>query len=777
MKYFKKFQIVVKPYFIAFTILFFPIILIYTSKHLHKDNEKQLDSTILDKDEENKIFLRKLQSFDQDYYSDTDKICKRASDGVKYYLQTGDTKYVDLYDFESRTNPSGRIEDLMDAFSENSSSKFRDYYWHITIFVLLFVLMLLSIIGWITCVVCCCFNCRCCDYFMNKSCLLPCFAICTLMNLIIIICCIIGLCKTKSNFRGAANGECSILHFINEGIDGESKESYPKWLGINGTINMLNRTYYQLNNTSFENKDINSLKENFQKFSLISENQKKYNKNDLSSSSLDSDIKILFNNIKKNVDKLTISSEQALIIRAITYILTLSDNLYALKRFAGENIADEGNYIHKTGKALAYTFLCLFLVITIILELLLISYIFCAYGNTCVKIAIHIFWFILALFMIASFVLAMYCSLLCKLGPDVVKMFTYVIGQQNLRSSSPIILNDAEILNVCINGDGNLGKYLELEDIYNSYENLKDYKDKIDYILKELEYKQENIISKLNKELDKCNISDRYSFSCKREFPSLKEENCSLSSTNKCSNPLTCNNNELSLKYQNSSCPHINELANEANDILFSYDFSTNDSTINNKFKKNDNNTVSNNNKLMEVKGILENYSYILDPALEKIELNLENGTALEYLDCSFMGRHLRAGFHYLHDSVKHQFAGFAVLFFIIGIAMAFSVVFTIILVMIINKLLAFSKPPAPKVEEPKPLDTSKTQMSEKDLVQNNPNPNPYPLDNNNTPPVQEPEVEEKSSPPIEYNYDEPKEEEKNRDPFPMNTTDHEENY
>ena len=152
MKYFKKFQIVVKPYFIAFTILFLPIILIYTSKHLHKANEKQLDSTILDKDEESNIFLRKLQSFDQDYYSDTDKICKRASDGVKYYLQTGDTKYVDLYDFESRTNPSGRIEDLMDAFSENSSSKFRDYYWHITIFVLLFVLMLLSIIGWITCV-------------------------------------------------------------------------------------------------------------------------------------------------------------------------------------------------------------------------------------------------------------------------------------------------------------------------------------------------------------------------------------------------------------------------------------------------------------------------------------------------------------------------------------------------------------------------------------------------------------------------------------------------
>jgi hypothetical protein len=608
------------------------------------------------------------------------------------------------------------------------------------------------------------------------------------MNLIIIICCIIGLCKTKSNFRGAANGECAILHFINEGINGESKESYPKWLGINGTIDMLNKTYSQLNNTSFENEDINSLKDNHEKISLISKNQNKYRKNDLSPSKLNSEIENLFNKIDKNIDKLTISNEQTLIIRAITYILTLSDNLYALKRFAGENIADEGNYIHKTGKTLAYTFLCLILIVCIILEVLLIVYVFYAYGNSCVKIAIHVFWFILALFMIVSFILAMYCTLLCKLGPDVVKMFTYVIGEQNLKSSSPIILNDAEILNVCINGDGDLGKYLELEDIYNSYDNLREYITQIDYILKEIEFKQNEIISKLNKELDKCNIKDRYSFSCKSEFPHFKEEDCNLLSTNKCTNPLTCHNNELSIKYQNSSCSSINELINEANDVLFSHDFSVKDSTINNNFNKTDNNTQFHKYRLTEVKTILENSSYILNPFMEKMELNLENGTALDYLDCSFLGRHLRAGFHYLHDSVKHQFAGFAVLFFIIGIAIAISVICTIILVMILNKLMSFRKS-QPKKEDPKPLDTSKTQMSDKDLVPNNQNTNP--LDNVKSSSVQEPEPEpeveeEKSVPPVEYNYDEPKAEdnyeesngeEKNEVPFPQNTTSHEENY
>ena len=783
MKYFKKFKIIVKPYLIVLTILFLPFILKNVSKHLHKDKEEQLDSTIFEKDQKVLIFLRKLETLDEDYYSDTNKICRRASDGVKYYLETGDTKFVDLYDFESRTNPKGRIKDLMEAFSENKSSKFRNYYWDITIFVLLFVLTLLSAIGFITCVVCCCLNCRCCDFCINKSYLLPCFVICTIMNLIIIICCIIGLYKTRSNFRGAASGECAILHFINEGIDGETKQSYPRWLGINGTIDMLNKTYSQLNDTSFKIEDINSLKDNYKKISLISEIQQKYKKNDLSSSYLNSDIENLFNNIHKNMEKLTISSEQTLIIRAITYILTLSDNLYDLKRFAGENIADEGNYIHKTGKGLAYAFLCLFLIISIILQLLLIVYVFYAYGNSCVKISIHIFWFIMALFMIASFVLAMYCSLLCKLGPDVVKMFTYVIGEQNLNSSSPIILNDTEILNVCINGDGNLGKYLELESIYNSYENLRDYKTQIDYILKELEFKQDEIISKLNKALDQCNINDRYSFTCKQEFPDFKEESCDSLSKNKCINPLTCYNNELSIKYQNSSCSQVIEFANEVNNILFSYDFTVNDSTINSKFNKNNNNTESYKYKFKEAKSILENYSYILEPVMEKIELDLENGTALEYLDCSFLGKHLRTGFHYLHDSVNHQFAGFSVLFFIIGVAMAFSVIFTIILLMIINKMMAFTKQAQPKkVEEPKPLDTSKTQMSDKDLAQNNPSPT---YNNFNSPPYQEPVIEEKSEPPKEDNFSEPQvedvyeesKEEKNEVPFPMNTTTHEENY
>ena len=404
MKYFKKFRIFIKPYLIAFIIIFLPIIIIITSKHLFKNKEEHLDSITFEKDEENKIFLRKLESVDDDYYSDTDKICNRTSDSLKYYLQTGDTKFVDLYDFEGRTNPSGRVKDLMEAFSENKSSKFRDYTWDITIFVLLFVLMLLSIVGLITCTICCFCNCKCCDFCINKSCLLPCFAICTLMNLIIIICCIIGLCKTKSNFRGAANGECAILHFINEGINGESKESYPKWLGINGTIDMLNKTYSQLNSMTIQNEDINSLKDNFKKISLISKNQNKYKKNDLSYSNIDSEIENLFNNI------------------------------------------------HKTGKTLAYTFLCLILIVCIILQLLLIVYLFFSYGNSCIKIAIHIFWFIFALLMIVSFILAMYCSLLCKLGPDVVKIFTYVIGEQNLKSSSPIILNDTEILNVVLMG-------------------------------------------------------------------------------------------------------------------------------------------------------------------------------------------------------------------------------------------------------------------------------------------------------------------------------------
>ena len=52
------------------------------------------------------------------------------------------------------------------------------------------------------------------------------------MNLSIIITSILALVNVNRIFVGISDTECSILRFINEVLDGESKTKYPRWGGV-----------------------------------------------------------------------------------------------------------------------------------------------------------------------------------------------------------------------------------------------------------------------------------------------------------------------------------------------------------------------------------------------------------------------------------------------------------------------------------------------------------------------------------------------------------------
>ena len=73
------------------------------------------------------------------------------------------------------------------------------------------------------------------------------------MNLLIIIICIFGIIKTSTIFKGLANAECSILRFISEVLDGESKNAFPKWGGIDNIIIMFESTTIQINSMNINN--------------------------------------------------------------------------------------------------------------------------------------------------------------------------------------------------------------------------------------------------------------------------------------------------------------------------------------------------------------------------------------------------------------------------------------------------------------------------------------------------------------------------------------------
>jgi len=69
-----------------------------------------------------------------------------------------------------------------------------------------------------------------------------------------------GLSQSNSIFVGLADTECSILKFIGEVLDGETKETKPKWAGINGIKGLFQETIDKIDGLSEATK--NSLSSN-----------------------------------------------------------------------------------------------------------------------------------------------------------------------------------------------------------------------------------------------------------------------------------------------------------------------------------------------------------------------------------------------------------------------------------------------------------------------------------------------------------------------------------
>ena len=118
--------------------------------------------------------------------------------------------------------------------------------YHLPI-IFFFIVSIAAIPGWFICIGCCC--CKCCCYCCCKQpqCRLPFFIIVTILNIVIIITSLMGLIKTNDIFIGLTNTECSLLRFINEILEGESKNVLPKWGGVSSIINIFDNTVTQIN--------------------------------------------------------------------------------------------------------------------------------------------------------------------------------------------------------------------------------------------------------------------------------------------------------------------------------------------------------------------------------------------------------------------------------------------------------------------------------------------------------------------------------------------------
>jgi hypothetical protein len=237
----QKFKPKLRHYHIIFlTFLICPLLMLNSKLVNEKRNqEKALRGTT---EISEYFFGRNL-----DFKEDTDKICERGSKELKEYYSTGDPSKFGIEEIKEEDRPE-HIQALINIINEgtNGGDGLQDnaitYAKHLIPVAFFFAVTILAIPGWIMCCSCCCCNCCCCCCCKNECCKLPFYIITNVMYAIVVAVSIYGLSQSNSIFVGLADTECSLLRFLGEIIDGETKSTTPKWGGIEKIKSLLQDT-------------------------------------------------------------------------------------------------------------------------------------------------------------------------------------------------------------------------------------------------------------------------------------------------------------------------------------------------------------------------------------------------------------------------------------------------------------------------------------------------------------------------------------------------------
>lgn len=214
--------------------------------------------------------------------SSSDKVCKKGSKELVSYYETGDLSKINLDEeaikceekgkpyFEALLNIVKSLTDGGDGETDNGNQSgenhegestrrnlieigeiqddLTSYVKHLIGILIFLVIGVLSLPGWLVCCFCTCCNCCCCCCCKKKNCKIPCFIFTYIFYALAVVVCIYGFSQTNKIFVGMADTECSILKFLDQVLDGETKEEMPRWAGIEGINTILNNLYGVINN-------------------------------------------------------------------------------------------------------------------------------------------------------------------------------------------------------------------------------------------------------------------------------------------------------------------------------------------------------------------------------------------------------------------------------------------------------------------------------------------------------------------------------------------------
>ena len=271
----KKISSKLKPYHIIIMSCLLATIMIINSNNVNKDR------ALMKENVEKDVLFRKIiggrllseRNLEVNNHENSEKVCSKGSDDLIDYYKTGDPSKIGLDDddIKCEDKDTDYMKALIDLVRNNigdnkkntdtpenlrmieeESSDDKDniikYGMRILPMVIFLVIGIFSIFGWIACCICNCCDCCCCCCCKKKTCKIPCFIFTFLFYGLVVAVCLYGLTQSNKIFKGLINVECSLLKLLEQVVDGEIKQTLPRWIGISGIQELLGNLNTQINN-------------------------------------------------------------------------------------------------------------------------------------------------------------------------------------------------------------------------------------------------------------------------------------------------------------------------------------------------------------------------------------------------------------------------------------------------------------------------------------------------------------------------------------------------
>ena len=752
---------------ILISIILSPLLILNSnSVNKRREQEKSLEKEIKN------IFLRKL-----DFASDTNDTCKKGTKELQEYYESGDGEKIglDKINLESGDTPD-HITALINLISNegDSGQNITDYIMHIIPVLIFLVIAILSLPGWLVCCICSCANCCCCCCCKKTFCKLPFYIITSVVYALVFAVCIYGLSQSNSIFVGLADTECSLLKFIGEALDGETKESKPKWIGISGIKNIFVDTKSQIEglneNTSndlrinrgtvsakkdaFEQElqdssnNINGNPSYKKEISGFSESNKNgYYKLDIvhnfgtfnKNTKFATENSFMFawyteyqetaretegfmNTIYENYQELSSNTEATgALDEGIKSIGELQTSFDEVKDLVSGIIIDYSDTIDEYGKLIFKIVFSVLMAIDLGIAAFISLLFFCKFPvcqNGCLKCLlkslIHILWNILALLTFLTLLIGSLFTLLGTVGKDLISVVEYLVSDDNLNKPEPALLGEAaDYLKICVNGDGNitgaLGLNLDSLDninvLNNASQRIDNAKAEADNLLNG-KFAYNNYLNQynniINYRVDNFTLiksDERNILKWSEYLTKINQLQTKIEWKTSCTNPYDCDllsGTSNNVCVEPKSCSRIEETVynSETGDLRNTYDVLIAFIELINEIKAHTSGLYialdslenayteflrAETSALTTYKNSISSLTSIFDGILG------EDGDIYSLLNCKFIGKNVKVILKYLNKSLGTNFYNLGVCLLVAGLAMCFSISFTILLNIIIN--------------------------------------------------------------------------------------------